>query len=207
MPATDLPLDASTCTPPLPAAAAQVLEFWFAPSGPEGARPEWFRKDAAFDALIGQRFGALMAQALDGGLRDWDLAGPAGGLARILLLDQFTRNVQRATPGAFAGDALALAAARALVENGADLALPPWRRAFVYMPFEHAEDMALQDQALALFQRLSDDAPGFEGMLDFAKRHRAVIARFGRFPHRNAILGRASTAQEIAFLAQAGSGF
>lgn len=185
--------------------AAAVLDFWFAP--PDGARAEWFRKDAAFDARILARFGALIEAAVAGGLGDWDAAGAPGALARILLLDQFTRNVWRDTPGAFSGDALALRAALALVDSGADLTLPPWRRAFVYLPFEHAEDAAQQRRAVALFERLAAAAPGFEGMLDFARRHRDVIARFGRFPHRNAILGRASTPAELDFLAQPGSRF
>ncbi len=183
-----------------------VLDFWFAPA-PYSARAEWFRKDPGFDRQILVRFGALVGQALAGGLRDWDGAGPRGSLARILLLDQFTRNVHRDTPAAFGGDVQALAAARALVDSGADLALPPWQRAFVYMPFEHAEDAAMQERAMALFSRLAEADPAFDGLLDFARRHRDVIARFGRFPHRNRILGRESTAQELAFLGQPGSGF
>lgn len=186
----------------------EVLDFWFPPApGPCAARAEWFRKDPDFDSRILLRFGALVGQALAGGLRDWDGAGPHGSLARILLLDQFTRNAYRDTPAAFGGDAQALAAALALVDGGADLALPPWRRAFVYLPFEHAEDAAMQARAVALFSRLAEAEPGFDGMLDFARRHRDVIARFGRFPHRNRILGRASTAPELAFLGQPGSGF
>ncbi|MDC8757743.1 DUF924 family protein [Janthinobacterium fluminis] len=185
--------------------AAAVLDFWFTPPG--AARAEWFRKDAQFDAQILARFGAPIAQAVPGGLREWDAAGAPGTLARILLLDQFTRNVYRDTPAAFSGDAPALQAALALVAGGADLTLPPWQRAFVYLPFEHAEDAASQRQAVALFTRLCEAAPGFEGMLDFARRHHDVIARFGRFPHRNGILGRASTAAELAYLGEPGSGF
>ncbi|MFM9438309.1 uncharacterized protein (DUF924 family) [Janthinobacterium sp. CG_23.3] len=184
-----------------------VLDFWFGAAEPLAARAEWFRKDARFDGQVLARFGEVIGEALAGGLADWDRDGARGTLARILLLDQFTRNVYRDTPAAFGGDRLALQLARALVDGGADQALAPWQRAFVYMPFEHAEDAAMQQCAVALFTRLAQADPGFEGMLDFARRHRDVIARFGRFPQRNAILGRASTAAELDFLGQPGSGF
>jgi len=187
-----------------------VLDFWFGAPGSADAgqvRRAWFVKDEAFDALIRERFGATIDAAVAGGLREWDDGGPPGVLARLLVLDQFTRNAWRGTPRAFAGDALALAAAQRLVRAGADRALPPQQRAFVYMPFEHAEDAAMQARAVELFGALAAAHPGFDEMLDYAHRHRAVIARFGRFPHRNAILGRASTPQELAFLAQPGSRF
>ena len=187
-----------------------VLDFWFLPVSDEGygkPRAEWFRKDAAFDAAIGERFGALIALAVGGGLREWDAEGPQGKLARILVLDQFTRNSARGTPDSFAGDALALAAARELVGSGDDRKLTPVQRSFAYMPFEHAEDPAMQELAVRLFSELSQAHPGFESLLDYAHRHRGVIARFGRFPHRNPILGRASTPDEVAYLAQPGSGF
>jgi uncharacterized protein (DUF924 family) len=188
--------------------AQDVLDFWFLPAGAAGhdaRRQVWFRKDPAFDAEIRARFGAAVALALDGGLQEWD--GTDGALARILLLDQFTRNMDRANARAFAGDALALAAARKLVDAGADLELSPWRRAFVYMPIEHAEDLDAQEQSVALFARLHAEAPATAGMLDFARRHRDVIARFKRFPHRNALLNRPSTPQETAWLAMPGSRF
>jgi uncharacterized protein (DUF924 family) len=191
------------------AAASEVLDFWFGVPGAPAhgrARAEWFRKSDVFDAEIAQRFGGLIEQALRGELRDWD-APPEGALARILLLDQFTRNVFRDSPRAFAGDALALAAARAMVASGQDHALLPVQRAFVYLPFEHAEDPGLQDEAVRLFGQLAAAAPELDGMLDYAQRHRAVIARFGRFPHRNALLGRASTEEESAFLREPGSHF
>jgi uncharacterized protein (DUF924 family) len=190
--------------------AQDVLDFWFgepASSTWGQARREWFVKDAAFDAAIRERFGAPLEQALSGGLRDWDAQGPAGVLARILVLDQFTRNAYRNTPQSFAGDPLALAAARGLVERGADRELAPMQRAFVYLPFEHAEDPYMQERAVELFSNLAAEFPGFDEMLDYAHRHRGVIARFGRFPHRNEILGRASTPDEIAFLQQPGSRF
>lgn len=188
----------------------EVLDFWFLPAGAEGAgtaRAEWFRKDPKFDASIAERFGDVIRQAVAGGLREWDSAGAQGKLARILVLDQFTRNAWRDTPRAFAGDSLALAAARELVASGADRELTPLQRSFAYMPFEHAEDTAMQEKAVELFSELAQHNPGFEVPLDFAHRHRGVIARFGRFPHRNPILGRASTPEELAYLAQPGSGF
>jgi uncharacterized protein (DUF924 family) len=187
-----------------------VLDFWFgAPGSPEAGQPrrEWFVKKDEFDDVIRTRFGATIDQALAGGLREWDGQGPQGLLARILVLDQFTRNVHRNTPMSFAGDALALAAACALVDSGADRQLPPLRRAFAYMPFEHAEDAYMQERAVELFGVLAADHPGFDEMLDYAHRHRGVIARFGRFPHRNEILGRASTPEEEEFLRQPGSRF
>jgi uncharacterized protein (DUF924 family) len=188
----------------------EVLDFWFgAPGSPDYGQPrrEWFVKRDAFDDAIRTRFGAAIDAAVGGGLRDWDAAGPQGVLARILLLDQFARNVYRDTPGAFAGDALALAAARALVDAGADRALMPLQRAFVYMPFEHAEDAAMQARAVDLFAALAAEEPGVDDMLDYARKHQAVIARFGRFPHRNAIVGRVSTPDEAEFLRQPGSRF
>jgi uncharacterized protein (DUF924 family) len=187
-----------------------VLDFWFgAPGSPEAGQPrrEWFVKKDEFDDVIRTRFGATIDQALAGGLREWDGQGPQGLLARILVLDQFTRNAHRNTPMSFAGDALALAAACALVDSGADRQLPPLRRAFAYMPFEHAEDAYMQERAVELFGVLAADHPGFDEMLDYAHRHRGVIARFGRFPHRNEILGRASTPEEEEFLRQPGSRF
>ena len=191
------------------AQAQAVLDFWFLPPDNPGygqSRAEWFRKDEAFDARIAERFGALIDDALAGGLRAWE-ATPHGALARIIVLDQFTRNVYRGTPRAFAGDAQALALAQSLTEQGLDQQLPPMLRAFAYLPFEHAEDLAMQARAVELFQLLSQAQPGFESMLDYAQRHQEVIARFGRFPHRNAILGRPSTPQEVAFLRQPGSSF
>lgn len=191
------------------AQAQDVLDFWFLPPDNRDygqARGEWFRKDEAFDAHIRARFGTLIDAAIEGGLRAWE-ATPHGALARLIVLDQFTRNVYRGTPRAFAGDAQALALAVALTQAGQDRLLPPMLRAFAYLPFEHAEDLAMQARAVELFQLLSQAQPGFDGMLDYAERHQEVIARFGRFPHRNAILGRASTPEEVEFLRQPGSSF
>lgn len=189
----------------------EVLDFWFLPPSAEGygkPRNEWFRKDARFDAAIAERFGGAIDQALTGGLRGWDGEGPHGTLARILVLDQFTRNAYRGTAQSFAGDTLALAAALELDTSGADRLLTPTERWFAYMPFEHAEDARMQEKSVTLFAELArQNGSDFTGALDYAHRHRGVIARFGRFPHRNAILGRASTPEELAFLSRPGSGF
>ena len=190
--------------------AQDVLDFWFLPpADPDFGqqRAVWFRKDDAFDAAIRVRFGDLIEQAVAGGLREWDEQGPAGTLARILVLDQFTRNAWRGTPASFSGDALALASAQQIVDSGAVSTLLAVQRWFAYMPFEHAEDARMQERSVALFEALAHENEGYGGVLDYAHRHRGVIARFGRFPHRNVILGRASTPEEIAFLAQPGSSF
>ncbi len=184
--------------------AAEVLAFWFG-APPHAQRSEWFRKDAAFDTTIRARFGAAIAEALAGGFGRWCVS-PHGALARVILLDQFTRNAFRDTPDAFAGDARALATATQAIDAGFDAALDRYERWFLYMPFEHAEDLAVQERSLALFGALAD-ASGLDGPLDYARRHHDVIARFGRFPHRNAILGRASTPDEVAFLRTPGSSF
>jgi uncharacterized protein (DUF924 family) len=186
-----------------------VLDFWFLPRDHPGHgtfRPEWFRKDAAFDAAIRERFGADVEAALTTPLD----AGPDEALlARILLLDQFTRNIFRDTPRAFTGDAQALGLAETLVGAGRDKNLSPFQRWFAYLPFEHGESLLDQERAVALFAGLRREmkTAAFDSAYDYAIRHREVIARFGRFPHRNAILGRASTPEEIEFLKQAGSSF
>jgi uncharacterized protein (DUF924 family) len=185
--------------------AADVLDFWFGPQ-PGAARAEWFRKNPDFDATIARRFGALIEQALAAELASW-ADEPASALAQVLLLDQFTRNVFRGGARSFAGDARALAAARAIVARGWDAAMTPVQRWFVYLPFEHAEDVAAQAQSMALFGRLAEQDASMADALEWARRHQEVIARFGRFPHRNEVLGRASTPEEIEFLRQPGSSF
>lgn len=186
---------------------SSILTFWFGPDPhPTQSRAEWFRKDPAFDAEIASRFGAVIDAALAGELQDWT-ATPAGTLALILVLDQFTRNTGRDTPRAFAGDPRALTLAKSLVASGADQAMTGVQRQFVYLPFEHSESLADQDESIRLFAQLGQDDPAQAGLLDWAERHHVIIARFGRFPHRNAALGRASTAEEAAFLLQPGSGF
>lgn len=191
----------------IPSTQQAILDFWFGPPQTETygtTRDCWFRKDAAFDAEIGQRFGTVLETALGGGLGDW--TEPRGALARVIVLDQFTRNCYRGSPRAFAGDAQALAAATAVVDQGRDLELIPVERWFLYMPFEHSESAQAQDRSLALFTRLRDETSLADPLL-WAEKHAAVIRRFGRYPHRNAMLGRASTTEEIAFLATPGSNF
>jgi uncharacterized protein (DUF924 family) len=186
------------------AEARAVLEFWFGPA-PHATRGEWFRKDPRFDAAIRERFGAAIAEALAGGLGSW--CGDAhGALARVIVLDQFTRNGFRDTPRAFAGDARALATAEYAIERGFERALDAFERWFLYLPFEHAEDLAAQERSLALFGKLAEDT-GERSPLEWAEKHAVVIRRFGRYPHRNEILGRQSTPEEIEFLRQPGSRF
>ena len=185
-----------------------ILDFWF--EGDRHAfRERWFKPDPAFDAEIRARFSPALGPAMAGTLDGW-AASPAGALALCILLDQFPRNLHRGTPGAFAADAKAREVARAAVlRDRHDLALTPTERSFLYLPFEHSEAMADQDLAVALFEGLRDDpvhrAPG--GTIDYAWRHWRVIRRFGRFPHRNAVLGRDSTPAEATYLTQPGSGF
>lgn len=184
-----------------------VLAFWFA-DGPDTFREAWFRRDDAFDEAIRARLGEASAAARSGALASWRDSS-AGLLALAILLDQCPRNLHRGSAEAFAADPLMRDIAReAVLVRRIDLGLTPTQRIFLYLPFEHSEAMADQDLSVALFEGLRDDprmaAPG--GAIDYAWRHHAVIARFGRFPHRNAALGRDSTAEEQAWLA-AGGGF
>ncbi len=186
------------------AAIRGVLDFWFG-AAPGEFRKAWFAKDDAFDAECRAKLGPLAERAAKGELKSW-LDTEEGSLALILLLDQAPRNLHRGTAQAFATDAMALAAARATVAKGFDRALDPAARMFVYLPYEHAEDLAAQDEACALMEALPE-TPWRANVVDYAHKHRAVIAEFGRFPHRNAILGRESTEAEKAYLAKPGAGF
>ncbi len=177
--------------------AQDVLRFWFDESTPA----QWFQKDDAFDADIRGRFGALLRGAAEGELARWRTSAD-GRLAEVIVLDQFSRNVLRGQPAAFAQDGMALVLAQEAIAQGLDAALPPERRAFLYMPFMHSESAQVQAESVRLFTAL-----GNANNLDFAKRHQAIVDRFGRFPHRNAVLGRSSTAEETAFLQQPGSSF
>lgn len=177
--------------------ADHVLHFWFEELTPA----QHFSADTALDALIRQRFAPTWEAARQCELWTWR-ATPRGRLAEILVLDQFSRNIHRGTPLAFAQDALALALAQELVTGQHDRALPAAERAFAYMPYMHSESLAIHDQALLLFNQ-----PGLENNLQFEVRHRDIVARFGRYPHRNVVLGRESTPEEIAFLAEPGSSF
>lgn len=183
-----------------------VLEFWFGPdsNAENSARDFWFRKSDAVDAEIRTRFGPTIEAALAGDLERWS-ATPAGARALILVLDQFTRNVFRGTPRSFDGDASARELAHRLVTAGHDRTCRPLERWFVYMPFEHSESLVDQYESVRLFRQLARD--GLDSPLEWAQKHFDVIRRFGRFPHRNEILGRSSSAQELAFLQQPGSRF
>ncbi|HEY5861735.1 MAG TPA: DUF924 family protein [Casimicrobiaceae bacterium] len=188
--------------------AQAVLAFWFgAPGSPTRgkARAEWFRKDEKFDDEIRRQFGEAVAIALAGGLGEW-CATAGGSLARILLLDQFTRNIFRGTPRAFAGDERALATAEEAVARGFDRELPVRERWFMYMPFEHSESKQAQHRSLELFGTLAREM-GDDDALVWARKHAEVVFRFGRYPHRNAILGRVSTPEEEAYLREPGTGF
>ncbi len=174
-----------------------VVHFWFTELTPK----QHFTKDAALDETIRTRFGPTLEAAAQCELFAWR-ATPEGRLAEILVLDQFSRNVYRDTPRAFAQDALALALAQELVASGQDRSLPLAQRIFAYMPYMHSESALAHAQAVALFAQ-----PGMESNLDFELRHKAIIDRFGRYPHRNAVLGRSATAEELAFLSEPGSSF
>lgn len=195
----------------------EVLSFWFGEPTDDGmARPEvqqrWWKKDAAFDASIQARFGATFERAVRGELQDW-ADSPRGRVALVIVLDQFSRNLGRGSGEAFANDPAALRLASAAVERGELDELPPLHAYFLLMPFMHAEDVEAQRRCVELFRERAARAPNealrrlFEGGADFAERHRVIVERFGRFPHRNALLGRASSPEEEAFLKEPGSSF
>lgn len=177
---------------------ADILHFWFEEAGP----PRWYAKDPAFDALVSDRFAPVQADAQAGRLDQW-LDTADGALALVILLDQFPRNMYRDKAGAFASDARARMVANEAIRRGHDQGLPAPRRHFFYMPFEHSENLDDQARAVALMAAMGDG----EDLVEWARKHYTVIERFGRFPHRNTILGRPSTPEEIAFLAEPGSSF
>jgi len=172
-----------------------VIDFWFNALAPA----QWFRKDPALDAQIARRFGDWLEAAGRGELWPWR-ASARGRLAEVIVLDQFSRHVHRGAPEAFERDPVALVLAQEAVAQRADRLVDVTWRAFLYMPFMHSESLAIQDEGLRLFAQ-----PGLEENLRQAHRHREVIRRFGRFPHRNAILGRATTRAERGFLEQRGA--
>ena len=186
--------------------AAEVLRFWFGERDEYGKRRQcWFKKDAAFDAEIHTRFLALHEELSGGGLEHWQMTAPEC-LARLVVLDQFSRNLFRNDARAYAADPLALAAAREAIARGLDQPLLPVERQFVYLPFEHSESLEDQRLCCELMGQLKD-FPETHDLLEWALKHLKVIERFGRFPHRNAALGRPSTPDERAYLAQPGAGF
>ncbi len=174
-----------------------ILHFWFTDLTPK----HHFAKDAVLDETIHTRFGATLEAAARCELFTWR-ATPEGRLAEVLVLDQFSRNVYRDTARAFAQDALALALAQELVASGQGRSLPLAQRSFAYMPYMHSESALVHTQAVALFAQ-----PGMEDTLRFELMHQSIIDRFGRYPHRNAILGRESRPEELSFLSEPGSGF
>ncbi|AVA33081.1 DUF924 family protein [Cupriavidus metallidurans] len=194
----------------MPAAAQAVLDFWFGlPGAPEWniSRREWFTKCVSFDTTVRARFLSYWQAAHDGAEDDWFVT-PEGACARIVLLDQFPRNMFRGDPRSFATDGKALAAARRMLDLGWGRQLPtPWHRMFCYLPFEHAESLDAQDIAVREMMALRDDSGGKVDVVEWAEKHRDVIARFGRFPHRNAVLGRVNSDAEAAYLKQPGSSF
>jgi uncharacterized protein (DUF924 family) len=176
---------------------ANVISFWFDELGPN----KWFAKDPSLDARITERFSSTHEQASRCELHAWR-ATARGRLAEVLLLDQFSRNMFRDSPRAFAQDPLALALAQEAVRAGADNDLTPSERNFLYMPFMHSESLVVHEVAVELFTK-----NGIAQNLDYERKHKAVLDRFGRYPHRNAILGRPSTPEEVAFLSEPGSSF
>lgn len=198
------------------ATPADVLAFWLGaypldPAAMARVQGQWFQKNDAFDADMRARFLPTIEAALDGRLSDWP-ATDDGWLALLIVLDQFTRNTFRGEPKSFAGDPMALQLAVEGIAAGRDQRVPAMARIFCYLPLEHAEDRELQARSVALFAALAA-APGaepkafFDNTSDYAVKHQVVIDRFGRFPHRNAILGRTSTREEVEYLRQPGSGF
>jgi uncharacterized protein (DUF924 family) len=174
-----------------------VIRFWFEEISPQ----QWWIKEPSFDALICQRFAHLHRAAAAGELSGWRNRA-LGRLAEIIILDQFSRNIYRGQAQSFACDAMALTLSREAISQGVDGLLTVDQRLFLYMPFMHSESVVVHQQAMTLF-----DQPGLEDNLEFEKQHKAIIDRFGRYPHRNTILGRPSTDEEKQFLRQPGSSF
>jgi len=174
-----------------------ILDFWFSPE----TQPNWFAKSDQFDQSLKEKFGDILEQASKAELWSWR-KNADGRLAEILVLDQFSRNIFRDTPGAFAQDSLALALAQEAISQDLDKQLSPEQRSFLYMPFMHSESKLIHEFALKLFQRL-----GNPENLEYEIKHKIIIERFGRYPHRNQILGRESTEEELSFLTQPDSSF
>ena len=173
-----------------------VIDFWFN----EIDSKMWWIKDSAFDQQLRERFGEIHSAAVKCELYGWRKYAP-GRLAEVIILDQFSRNLFRGSPLSFAADSLALALAQEAMRMGVDKELPDNQRSFLYMPFMHSESAVIHDVATQLFSQLGG------GMMDFELRHKSIIDRFGRYPHRNEILGRDSTEEELEFLKQSGSSF
>lgn len=191
--------------------AEDVLSFWIGSLDDDGLaapdkRKQWWTQDPAFDEALRQRFGALHAEVARGDHEDW-VDTPRGAVAYVIVLDQFSRNLFRGTPEMYAHDARALEVARDALARGDADALGLHERFFLIMPFMHSEGLADQERCVELAQELTALHPSFEGNVDYAIQHRDIVARFGRFPHRNEIVGRETTAEEAEFLKQPGSSF
>ena len=176
---------------------SDVLKFWFDELTPK----QWFTKDLELDLSINRRFGQVLKQACAGELASWR-SSAEGRLAEVIVLDQFSRNIHRDTPAAFSADGMALILAQEAINLGFDQQLRPEQRAFLYMPYMHSESAMIHTQATGLFAQ-----PGLEQNLEFELKHKVIIDQFGRYPHRNHILGRESTPEELAFLQQPDSSF
>jgi len=192
----------------VPSRAEEVLDFWFGREGEPGYgefREEWFRKDPAFDADVTEQFAGLYEEAARGDLDGWrDDARSC--LALVIVLDQFPRNMFRGDGRTHAADEVALATSKYAVEHALDRELPSFQRMFLYMPFMHSENKEDQRRSVELFELLADE-PGAPDVTSYAVGHREIVERFGRFPHRNAILGRETTPEEAEFLQTEGSSF
>jgi len=175
----------------------KIIKFWFEENGPEA----WYRKSAEFDQEIRDRFTDIHGEAASGELSEW-MGTAKGRLAEIIVLDQFSRNMFRDKPESFAYDDIALERAKEAISMGDDKKLNTTQRAFLYMPYMHSESLAIHEEAVTLFSK-----PGLENNLDYEYKHKDIIEKFGRYPHRNAILGRDSTPEEMEFLKQENSSF
>lgn len=194
----------------------RVLAFWFGQPGSateiaKRQRKLWFGKSPGNDRAVIESFAATLASATAGRLDHWART-PPGRLAQVIVLDQFPHHIHRGRPQAFATHPQALTPSLAALASGEDRKLMPIERVFLYLPLEHAESSELQENAVSLYEQLAREAAAgerelFDGFLDYARKHRDVVARFGRFPHRNEILGRISTSDEVEFLKQPGSRF
>ena len=197
-------------------ASENVLAFWFGAPGSAATVAErqsklWFGKSPENDQAVIDRFAATLTAATAGHLDHW-IDTPRGRLALVIVLDQFPHHIYRDQPQAFATDPQSLALSLAALESGENRQLAPIERVFLYLPLEHAESLAMQEQSVLLYAQLAHEAAAdehalFDNFLDYARKHLDVVARFGRFPHRNAILGRPSTPDEVEFLKQPGSRF
>ncbi len=208
------PFDERFSRPSISETPGTVLHFWFGHSTQHAAgmtdrQGLWFSGEYDFDEQIARRFAGLLAELASGGARKWAAEGPRERLAAVIVLDQFSRNMFRNTAGAFENDPLARQLTHEALKLGEDGLLHPVERWFLYMPLEHSEDMADQKLSVKLFTALAEDAPpgyrpALDNALDYAKRHAAAIRRFGRYPHRNAVLGRTTTPEEAAWLEKNG---